>query len=225
MSSCSLAIIGDGATGKSTIVNSFRTDGFISIYKQTIGFDVYEKTISLKGSSYILTCWDIGGQSLNSKNLDKYLAPATAIFLVYDVTNSESFNNLNDWVRLAKQFSKAKKYYLIGNKIDLPHLRQVSDTQHKQFIVENSLNGGFEVSGKTGDNVVKAFYKIAAESLGIQLTSAELAAYDKVLTAFVQISNNDTETRTAFADEIEAEDRAAEERKKQSAASCQCVCS
>ena len=88
----------------------------------------------------------------------------------------------------------------------------------------NQLHGGCFVSGKTGDSIVKNFYKIAAESSGYNLTSEELAVYDKVLKAFVQKSDDANEGRTAFADEIEAEDLAAEQKKLQGSG-CTCVLS
>jgi small GTP-binding protein len=219
-SSCSLAIVGDGSVGKSSIVESFRTNGFLSKYKQTIGFDVYEKKLTIRDDINVtLYVWDIGGQSIHSKNLDKYLGTADAIFIVYDVTNEESFLNVEDWLRNVRKYSKAKFIYLVGNKVDLLSLRQVSEDDQKKFVEQKNLAGGLFLSARTGDNVVKSFYRIAGESVGIKLTQHELAAFDKVLTAIIQTSNDSTEGRTSMADEIEAEDLAAEKRKHD-----QCAC-
>ena len=106
---------------------------------------------------------------------------------------------------------------------------------HHQYIADNSLTGGMFMSAKTGDNVVKAFYQIAGESVGIKLHSYELAFHDKVVTAYVTKDDDDDGDgdgtgRTAFADEIEAEDREAERRKREreassSGANCQCALS
>lgn len=101
-------------------------------------------------------------------------------------------------------------------------MRQTTDSQHMKFITENNINGGIFMSAKTGENVVKTFYKVAAEGIGIKLNDYELAFYDKIIKAPVIISNNDIDGRTAFADDIEAEDRAAEARKK-AGAGCQCL--
>ena len=115
---CSLAVIGDGAVGKTSIINTFRSDGFGKSYKQTVGVDFFEKLLNIKGDKYVsLRVWDIGGQSINSKNLQKYLASSQIIFLVYDVTNIESFNNLEDWLRMARRCSKASFIYVVGNKV------------------------------------------------------------------------------------------------------------
>ena len=72
-STTSLAIVGDGSVGKSSIIEVFRNDGFELIYKQTIGIDFYEKKLRIRGDIYVsLRVWDIGGQSINSKNLKVY---------------------------------------------------------------------------------------------------------------------------------------------------------
>ena len=67
-----------------------------------------------------LQIWDIGGQQLGSAMLDTYLAGSHAILLVYDITNFQSFRDLEDWLYFVKQtFSKAPKMPyvgLIGNK-------------------------------------------------------------------------------------------------------------
>jgi small GTP-binding protein len=228
--SCSLAVIGDGSVGKSSIISAFRTEGFIKVYKQTIGIDFHEKTLKIRGDIYVsLRVWDIGGQSINSKSLGQYLGPANAIFMMYDVTNPESFFNLEDWLINVRKYSKASHIYIVGNKIDMIDIRQVKVEQHDRFIEENNLHGGLFMSAKTGENVVKTFYQVAAELVGIKLSSYELAFHDRVLTAHVTLGNKDDskvtaggDDRTAWADQIEAEDAALEAKKLADSASCQC---
>lgn len=73
--------------------------------------------------SYILHCFiypDVcrsGGQSMNSKNLPQYLSSSHIVFIVYDVTNAESFANLEDWLRLATLHAPAAKIHIVGNKV------------------------------------------------------------------------------------------------------------
>ncbi|RYH05571.1 GTP-binding protein [archaeon] len=218
--SCSLAIIGDGSVGKSTIINAFKTDGFQPVYKQTIGCDFFEKQLTLRSHQLIsLRVWDIGGQSIHSKNLEAYLTPANAIMLVYDVTNQESFDNLSDWLMQLRKYNQTKHVYLMGNKVDMISLRQVSQHKHDVFLEENQLHGGAFCSAKTGENVVKMFYKVAGDIIGVKLTEFELAVHDKVLKAHIQ-SSTDEEARNPWADEIENEDLEAERRKKQQGCAC-----
>lgn len=137
--------------------------------------------------------------------------------MVYDVTNIESFKNLDDWLAKIKEYAKpSARIYLIGNKIDLISFRQVSSLDHDKFVSDNKLTGGLFVSAKTGENVVKTFYKIASEAIGIKLTDYELGFHDKVLSAQVLKTSDKDEDRNPWADEIEREDMELERRKKTS---------
>lgn len=225
VSSCSLSVIGDGSVGKSTIIKAFRAEGFAPVYKQTVGCEFYEKQLQIRGEQMVsLRVWDIGGQSIHSKNLESFIGHSSAILLVYDITNAESFRNLDDWLALIKKYTKTKYIYLTGNKIDLISLRQVPLKQHEQFISDNELAGSIFVSAKTGDNVVKSFYRIAGDAIGIKLTEYELAFHDKVVTAHVDKNSDRYETRNEWADDIEKEDLAAEANKNKHDG-CNCILS
>lgn len=221
---CSLAIIGDGSVGKSSIINAFKTDGFLPVYKQTIGCDFYEKNLAVRNRNVSLKVWDIGGQSIHSKNIEQYVGSSSAIFLVYDVTNTDSFDNLDDWLRIARKYSTSKYIYVVGNKIDLIAIRQVTKNQQEHFVSEKNLYGGLYMSAKSGENVTRAFYEVASEVVGMRLTSYELAFHDKVLGVNVARATDENDGRTSFADDIEAEDLAAE-AKKNKREGCNCTCS
>jgi Ras-related protein Rab-28 len=66
-----------------------------------------------------LQIWDIGGQSIGSKMITNYISGADAVLLCYDITNYESFANLEDWYRLVIRAFQGKHLpyvALIGNK-------------------------------------------------------------------------------------------------------------
>jgi hypothetical protein len=64
---------------------------------------------------------------------------------------------------------------------------------------------------------LKGVTQVAAEAIGIKLSEYELGFHEKVLKAYIPASSDDNESRTAFADEIEAEDLRREEEKKKRA--------
>lgn len=173
-----------------------------------------------------LRVWDIGGQNINSKNLTQYISNSNVIFIVYDITNIDSFNNIDDWLLNIKKYNTNKNLliYLIGNKIDLINLRQITEKQHNSYIIDHNLNGGFFVSAKTGDNLIRSFYEVAGKSVNINLSNSELSYYDKVVKAHIMKSNDNTksnEGRTMCADEIERMDLEAEKNKNNN---CKCKC-
>ena len=217
-----LAILGDGSVGKSSLVENFKNDGFTSVYKQTVGCDFYEKKLRIRDNAVSLRLWDIGGQSIHSKNIQQYVSTSSAIFLVYDVTNRESFNNLDDWKRLLTKYGATDKIYLVGNKVDMISQRIVTSKQQIEFIKDNNLCGGMYMSAKTGENVIRAFYQVSGEILGTPLTETELECHDKILKVHV-LRDDDQGGRTAFADQIEEEKRLEEEEALRRAQQCTCM--
>ncbi|KDO26305.1 hypothetical protein SPRG_08379 [Saprolegnia parasitica CBS 223.65] len=217
-----LTLLGNGSVGKSSIIARFVADGFEKQYKQTVGLDFFEKKLHFpRDQRVVLEVWDIGGQNMTSKMLDKYLFGANLIFLCYDVTDAKSFADLDDWLRVVPTLDRSKRcVYLVGNKIDLRHLRVVSLEAHNAFVSKHKLHGGFLLSAQSGDNVLRSVHQIAARAIGVELSEYELQFYDAPVVATVV---NTVDHRTTVADAIEAEDLRLEEakrRKKAKRASC-----
>lgn len=87
----------------------------------------------------------------------------------------------------------------------------MSEVEHDELVSNLQLSGGFFTSAKTGEQVLRSFYKAVGESCGIALTPAELACYNKVV--FASVLKTADEGRTPYADAIEAEDLALEAAK------------
>ncbi|XP_065828670.1 ras-related protein Rab-28-like isoform X2 [Oscarella lobularis] len=184
-----VVLLGDGTAGKTSLVMKFTQSHFDKTYSQTVGLDFFLRRIELPGNvECSLQVWDIGGQSIGGKMLTSYIFGANAILLVYDVTNSASFANLNDWYTVVCQtFEGEKKKPVIGlvaNKVDLEHLRAVKEERHERFAKQNEFLSFF-VSAKTGDQVSSCFQRIAAETLGIKLSKNDLQKEKSVLKADV----------------------------------------
>jgi Ras-related protein Rab-28 len=113
--------------------------------------------------------WDIGGQSIGSRSVKNYIAGADAVLLCYDITNYESFANLEDWYRLVVDAFVGKQMpqcALIANKTDLKHQAQVRMAQHMGFLEENYMLS-FQISAKSGDQIKAAFFKMGAFLCGV----------------------------------------------------------
>jgi len=179
-------ILGDGAVGKTSIANRFTEDVFAQQYKQTIGVDFFIKRLVLPGEVNVaLQIWDIGGQSIGSKMIGNYIYGAQAVLVCYDITNYQSFQNLEDWMKLVQDTFRGQpmpRVTLIGNKTDLNHLRTVKVEKHNQFADENEMFSCF-MSAKTGDNVSQCFHRVAADLAGVVLTKPELEVASKVIRA------------------------------------------
>uniref|UniRef100_A0A4W3HV97 RAB28, member RAS onco family n=1 Tax=Callorhinchus milii TaxID=7868 RepID=A0A4W3HV97_CALMI len=66
-----VVILGDGASGKTSLATRFAQEAFGKQYKQTIGLDFFLKRLTLPGNLNVtLQVWDIGGQTIGGKMLD-----------------------------------------------------------------------------------------------------------------------------------------------------------
>ena len=123
-----------------------------------------------------LQLWDIGGQSIGSKMITNYISGAHAVLLCYDLTNYESFVNLEDWLRVVMKTFEGKDLpmlALVANKSDLRHLTAVKTEQHNAFAEENKMYS-FIMSAKSGDQVQGAFTRLSAMLSGVALNSKDM---------------------------------------------------
>nr|XP_004038493.3 ras-related protein Rab-28 isoform X1 [Gorilla gorilla gorilla] len=195
-----IVVLGDGASGKTSLTTCFAQETFGKQYKQTIGLDFFLRRITLPGNLNVtLQIWDIGGQTIGGKMLDKYIYGAQGVLLVYDITNYQSFENLEDWYTVVKKVSEESETQplvaLVGNKIDLEHMRTIKPEKHLRFCQENGFSSHF-VSAKTGDSVFLCFQKVAAEILGIKLNKAEIEQSQRVVKADIVNYNQEPMSRT-----------------------------
>ncbi len=77
--------------------------------------------------------------------------------VVYDITDPESFNNINTWlIEIEKNANKNVYKFLVGNKCDLEEQRKISYEQGKEFADTYGMKF-IETSAKTSSNVNEAF--------------------------------------------------------------------
>ncbi|MFX1559154.1 MAG: GTP-binding protein [Promethearchaeota archaeon] len=159
-------VIGEGAVGKTTLVNRYVTGVFERDYKTTIGsqFAVKLTHISPPEKEYAtgikLQAWDVAGQARFKAVRKMYYSGAAGIILVYDVTRRRSFTELSKWVQEADESIGARvPMVCVGNKTDLPD-RAVPSDEAKRWAEDN----GFlymESSAKTGEGVADMFTVLA----------------------------------------------------------------
>ncbi len=179
-------LLGDGAVGKTSIAMRYAEDKFQQSYKQTVGVDFHIRRLQLPPKHQVaLQLWDIGGQSLASKMVANYVAGAHAVMLCYDITNSESFANLEDWYRIVlRVFDSGNLPHvaLVGNKSDLRHITSVRQESHTKFAHEHNMSSYF-VSARNGDNVAAAFTSVAATLAGVTMAPNSHETFSRVVPA------------------------------------------
>ncbi|XP_065666612.1 uncharacterized protein LOC100214114 [Hydra vulgaris] len=152
-----IIIIGDSGVGKSCLLRRFADKSYTDNYINTIGVDFKVRTFEIFGKTVKLNIWDSAGQERFRTIVNTYYRGAQGICLVYDITNMESFTNLNDWLKDVSELAeKDAKKLIIGTKLDLESQRCVTTNNVQAF--SDQLDIPFiETSSKTGNNVENAF--------------------------------------------------------------------
>lgn len=186
-----IVILGDGAVGKTSICHRFINDEFGDNYKPTIGLDFYVKRLMIPTPdgkiNAALQIWDIGGNSVGSRMLRKYIYGANAVFLCYDITNVQTFLNLRGWHSVVKKTfgeSAPPQMVLVGNKVDQMHMRTVTAEEHYKYCEEIGATGYF-ISARTGENLHPTFYRATGQLCGVKLGKTQVQAVNKVIQAKV----------------------------------------
>ncbi|MFX0021666.1 MAG: GTP-binding protein [Candidatus Hermodarchaeota archaeon] len=163
-------VVGDGGVGKTALTLRFSKGFFTEDYKMTIGVDFHVKTIaidSVEGPIRAkLQIWDTGGQERFSSIRPMYYRGSLGALLIFDLTNSASFEHLPQWIEEVRANVKTEiPLLLVGNKSDLVEQRAVSLEEINTFT--NNFNLYYmETSAKTGEGVGDCFYILACLMIG-----------------------------------------------------------
>lgn len=129
-----LVIIGDSGVGKSWLLSRIMSNSFKEEHNVTIGVEFGCFIVKIKKSIIKLQIWDTAGQESFQSITRIFYRGANWVFLAYDITNEDSFDNLKKWLRDAKQQAEPDTVFiLIGNRVDLEENRQVSYDEGKMF--------------------------------------------------------------------------------------------
>jgi Ras-related protein Rab-5C len=89
-----------------------------------------------------------------------YYKGSKGIIIVYDITNTDSFEGARNWVKDLSSHNNTAILTLVGNKYDLGDKRTVSYENAKIFANQNNLLY-FETSAKDNNNISEIFLTIA----------------------------------------------------------------
>lgn len=158
---------GDGAVGKTSLIQTFVQGKFQQDYKATIGTSIMKKECEFQGwdSSVRFMIWDLAGQKQFTRVRQSYLTNAKGGFLVFDVTRIDTFENIERWYKeTIRGAGNDINLILIGNKIDLEDERVVTTEMGKKLADELGLPY-LETSALDNDIVEEAFRTLAFQMI------------------------------------------------------------
>ena len=165
---CQILLIGDSLVGKTCLIQRYVNGTFKDDYILTVGLDYHTKLEIINNLNVSVKLWDTAGQERFKALTPSFFRNAEGVVIAYDVTNSESFDNLKFWISSIKTNLFEKNIFIpiiiIGNKIDLEDMREISKDVASTFAKENKFKY-FETSAKTGEGVDEAFRDLVNQVL------------------------------------------------------------
>ncbi|KAH8319776.1 hypothetical protein KR074_005579 [Drosophila pseudoananassae] len=159
-----LLIIGNSSVGKTSFLFRYADDSFTSAFVSTVGIDFKVKTVFRHDKRVKLQIWDTAGQERYRTITTAYYRGAMGFILMYDVTNEDSFNSVQDWVTQIKTYSwDNAQVILVGNKCDMEDQRVISFERGRQLADQLGVEF-FETSAKENVNVKVSIWRVAKRS-------------------------------------------------------------
>ena len=126
--------------------------------------------MEVNGKKVKLQIWDTAGQERFKNITASYYRGGNGVLVVYDITDRDSFENLNSWlIEIEKNANKNVYKLLIGNKSDLEDKRKVTYQEGKDFATSNGMQF-IETSAKTASKVQEAFELLTQEIIKASVT-------------------------------------------------------
>ena len=155
-----IVIIGDTNVGKSNILSRYLTNEFTSNTKSTVGVELGIKFLKIKNTSTKIQIWDTAGQERYQAITSSYFRGSDGCFIVYDITNETSFNNIEKWFdKIHEENDKEIPVIIVGNKCDLENERKIPTEKAKEK-AQNLKCAFYETSALKAINIEQIFEEL-----------------------------------------------------------------
>ncbi|EOB15496.1 GTP-binding protein Rho1 [Nosema bombycis CQ1] len=171
-----VVVIGDGACGKTCLLEVFRRNTFPEAYIPTV-VDNFAKDVTIEqnnsrrgGTTITLALWDTAGQEDYDTIRPLSYRETDLVLICYTIENKKKIPNISKkWLMEIKNYCPKAGYFLIGLKADLRSLNDPTldksafiSTEEGQEIADSIKAEKFiECSARTGENVNEVFKEAA----------------------------------------------------------------
>ena len=157
-----ILLVGESRVGKTSIASRLNNKGFDQKYNPTIGSDFFHGSIKGRGEEVKINIFDMSGHSEFLEVRNEFYKEVQALVVVFDVSSKGSFDSLDMWLREANKYGGENlPVWIVGNKIDMDHRREVEKSKASDWSKSRKFNGYFEVSASTGVGINELFVNIA----------------------------------------------------------------
>ena len=160
-----ITLLGDSTVGKTSIFRKLFTSKFREGTLSTVGVEV--KTIKFEDvevntngnnekKCFEIAIYDTSGQERFRSIPRNYIRGSDAIILIYDITNKQSFEHIEIWLKNISDISSNNNsdsllVMLLGNKLDLANEKENNNDEDNENRVSR------QVSAEEGEKVCKKY--------------------------------------------------------------------
>ncbi|KAG0174238.1 hypothetical protein DFQ28_002845 [Apophysomyces sp. BC1034] len=150
-------MVGSGGVGKSALTLQYMYGDFVEEYDPTKA-DSYRKKVMLDGQECQIDILDTAGQEEYAAIRDNYYRSGEGFLCVFSVCEHESFEHTQEFRDqiLRVLDDDTIPFILVGNKVDLAHLRKVPSSEAEQLAQDWNCPY-LETSAKTRQNVEEVY--------------------------------------------------------------------
>ena len=103
-------MVGNPGVGKSTLIEKYINNRFVSPNDITIGVEYNYKIVNIDDKKIKIELWDTAGQERFNSIVRSYYRNAIAVFVVYDISNRLSYNAIPRWIRILDEVDSNIKF-------------------------------------------------------------------------------------------------------------------
>jgi len=190
-------VIGNSGVGKTSILETLSGKQFQESKAATIGVEFQNKRMLCKNKVVKLQIWDTAGQERYQAIASAYFRGAYGLLVVFDITNRQSFTDLDTWVKKIEQSCTPPSgmadvaKLCVGNKNDLRSIRAVSTEEAKEKCRRLGMFY-METSAKTNENVTQAFQylcEMLVDKMNANLVESDKEAADVLSTQCIDLND------------------------------------
>jgi small GTP-binding protein len=153
-----VVLVGDTQVGKTCIIANLVGNTFKLSSPPTIGAAFQTHVMATPQGPITMQLWDTAGQEKYRALAPMYYRSADVAILVYDVTQLDSFEAMEQWSNeLAEKAPPNLQLIIVGNKVDLKDDRVVQTEAAQQWTKDHNAKVYVEVSAKTGTGIMELF--------------------------------------------------------------------
>lgn len=161
-----VVLIGDFATGKTSLIRRYVDNQFSDDYLTTIGVQISKKIVLFQVSELKmelqLMIWDIEGHTDGKLTNPAYIMGAHGLVIVADATRATSIENIGMHIEFCRKTTKKVPIFLALNKSDL-----IEDPDELESLIQElkkryeQIELVYATSAKDGMNVENIFIELS----------------------------------------------------------------